>query len=91
MQIDENRLNEYLKRFETTVCPLCKHNIWTVSSTVFQAIEFGEKYSLGDTTYPMIALTCVNCGNTFFINTMVSGLMEDKVSSRKSESNGNIE
>ena len=77
MKIEQSKLNEYLKKIHGSVCPLCGNNHWNISDQVFQAIEFDYKgILLGGASYPMVSLTCDNCGNTYFINALKSGLLD---------------
>ena len=77
MKIEQSKLNEYLKKIHGSVCPLCGNNHWNISDQVFQAIEFDYKgILLGGASYPMVPLTCDNCGNSYFINALKSGLLD---------------
>ncbi|RHU95684.1 hypothetical protein DXC04_08415 [Dorea sp. OM07-5] len=77
MKVEQSKLNEYLKKIHGSVCPLCGNNHWNISDQVFQAVEFDYKGILiGGTSFPMVPLTCDNCGNTYFINALKSGLID---------------
>lgn len=81
MKVKREKLDEYLKKIHGTPCPLCGNNKWEISDQVFQAVEFSYKGLLvGGASFPMIPLTCVNCGNTYFINALVSKLIDPKES-----------
>lgn len=77
MKIDENRLKSYTKRIKPTSCPLCGNNHWTFSDTIFQLTEFDTKgIIVGGAVFPVIPLTCNNCGNTYFINVLSAKLID---------------
>ena len=77
MKVEQSKLNEYLKKIHGSVCPLCGNIHWNISDQVFQAVEFDYKGILtGGASFPMVPLTCDNCGNTYFINALKSGLID---------------
>ena len=77
MKLSQEKLNNYLKKIHGSICPLCNNNKWTISDQVFQALEFDyEGLLIGGTSYPIVPLTCQNCGNTYFINALISGLID---------------
>jgi predicted nucleic-acid-binding Zn-ribbon protein len=80
MKINQEKLNNYLQTIHGSICPLCGNNNWTISDQVFQAIEFDYKGILiNGASYPMVPLTCTTCGNTYFINALVAGLIDKEV------------
>ena len=77
MRVDKKRLDAYLERIHGTTCPLCGNIHWEIADTIFQAIEFDHKGILiNGSSFPMVPLTCINCGNTYFINALVSKLID---------------
>jgi len=79
MRVEKSRLDEYLKKIHGTTCPLCGNMHWEITDTVFQAIEFDRKGILiNGSSYPVVPLTCKNCGNTYFINALVAKLIDPK-------------
>ena len=77
MNIEESKVNAYLKRITPPACPLCGQKNWSVSTQVFQAPEYHRDTLIANgATPPMIPLVCVNCGNTYFINAIVAKLIE---------------
>lgn len=77
MKVNKDKMEVYLKKIRATVCPLCGNNKWGITEHVFQAIEFDQKgIILGGAAYPIVPLTCENCGNTFFINAFVADLID---------------
>lgn len=54
-------------------CPVCQNQQWNISDTIFELREFQEGNLLigGDSRiYPVITVTCMNCGNTLFLNAL---------------------
>ncbi len=77
MKINQERLNAYLNKISGSPCPLCRNNKWQLNNTVFQTIEYDTKgIILGGASYPVVPLTCMHCGNTYFINALVADLID---------------
>lgn len=77
MKLDQEKVNMYLNKIHASSCPLCDNNNWTISDTVFQSIEFDYRGILiNGASYPVVPLTCSACGNTYFINALVAGLID---------------
>ena len=57
-------------------CSLCNSSKWEVSDTIFELREFngGDLVQGGDSIYPVIPITCSNCGNTLFLNAVKMGV-----------------
>ena len=84
MRVEKERLDAYLKKIHGTTCPLCGNRHWDITDTVFQAIEFDHKGILiNGSSFPMVPLTCRNCGNTYFINALISKLIDPKDQQQK--------
>ena len=77
MEVNQSRLDAYLKKISPAACPLCGDSKWTISKKVFQALEYeATGIFASKNTYPMVPLTCRTCGNTYFINSLVAGLID---------------
>lgn len=77
MNINDNKIEQFLRKKNIPVCQLCGHNEWTISSKIFQLLEFDTNgLILGGATYPVVPITCNHCGNTLFINAIVAGLID---------------
>lgn len=77
MKVNQKKLENYVKKLHATACPLCGNNHWTFNDTLFQLMEFDTKeVILGGSVFPVIPLTCDNCGNTYFINVISAGLID---------------
>ena len=63
---------------------------WEITDTVFQAIEFDHKsLFINGSTFPIVPLTCNNCGNTYFINALVAKLIDPQEQSQNDNSKAN--
>lgn len=78
MQVDNAKVDEYLKKIHPKTCPLCGGGQWNITTTIYQVPEYEEKGGLlsSKTTIPVVPLSCTNCGNTYFINAIVAKLVE---------------
>ena len=77
MKVNQEKIDNYLKKIHGSICPLCNNNAWTISNQVFQTLEFDYNgLPIGGASYPVVPLTCQYCGNTYFINALISGLIE---------------
>lgn len=77
MKIDQKKLNDYLQKLTPQNCPLCGKGPWIASDTVFQLIEYNQNaIVVGGPVLPVLPLTCESCGNTIFINAIVSKLID---------------
>ena len=76
--IDTQKLIAHLKdKWLGRPCPMCQVGNWNVSDKVFELREFyGGGLRLGGVPiYPVIPVTCNNCGNTVFINPITAGVL----------------
>ena len=88
MKANRDKMDIYLQKIRATACPLCGNNKWNINDRVFQAIEYDHKgILLGGAAYPIVPLTCVNCGNTYFINALVAGLIDKEDSEEVNKAN----
>lgn len=64
------------------VCPLCGVNQWAVGDQVFELLPYGRGGGRGGVTllggpvYPVLPVTCGNCGNALLLNAFVLGLLD---------------
>ena len=85
MRIEKERMNEYLERVKGCACPLCRGKQWKITDRVFVIPELEvDKFETESAAIPVLPLTCVNCGNTFFINVLAAKLA-DKPQGKKVE------
>lgn len=84
MKVDQKRIEQYIKKIKPAVCPLCGQRNWSFSNKIFQLIEFEEKgIVLGGAAFPVIPLTCDNCGNTYLVNALLADLIDRPESGEK--------
>lgn len=79
----KNKVREWLESKATVAfsCPICASRSWNMSDMIFELREFqGGGIVLGGDShiYPVVPLTCEKCGNTYFINAMKLGIIEQK-------------
>ena len=61
-------------------CSICGHDQWMVGSYVPMFVTANvNKPSLGGPTYPLVALVCLTCGNTHFINLLQLGFEREEL------------
>lgn len=84
MKIEDKKIDEYIKKINVSKCPLCGDNNWTITDRILQLSS--ESAEGKNTLFPVIPLTCQNCGNTYFINVIVAGLI-DKNQSKENTAN----
>lgn len=77
MKADEKKVEKYIKSIEPHACPLCGKEEWTVSPHIYQVPEFDYNGILvSGAMYPVIAISCDNCGNTYFVNAIQAGILD---------------
>jgi hypothetical protein len=78
-----NKLFEKMSKFsEQFVCPICHYEPLNLNDTIFELREFqGGDLVVGgmQSVFPVIPITCPQCGYTMFINAMISNLIEGTV------------
>lgn len=60
-------------------CSLCGGNSWNLNNTIFELKEFtGTNMIIGGgiSLFPVLVVTCNNCGNTLFLNAIKQGVIE---------------
>ncbi|MFX0204102.1 MAG: hypothetical protein ACFFCW_49015 [Candidatus Hodarchaeota archaeon] len=77
-KIDVNAVVDWLnQRWEgAKLCPICRNNNWNISQNPVELREFhGGGLVLGGPIYPLISITCKNCGHTLLFNAITAGLL----------------
>ena len=58
-------------------CPICDSNSWYVSKKVFELREYHNGKLIGGAPiFPVIPVTCNNCGNTVMVSAVKAGAIE---------------
>jgi hypothetical protein len=54
-------------------CPVCNTNDWNINPKIGQIINAATM--AGGTSYPVLLISCTNCGNTLSINAVIAGVL----------------
>ena len=82
MQLSDEQQKQLIKRLDEIwkqkTCPICKHDEWSVSDTVYEVREFhGGMTVIGSgSVVPVIVVTCEYCGYTQFFNAISLGIVQ---------------
>lgn len=70
-----NHLNE---KWKSQPCPMCGSNSWNVSDKIYELREFhdGNLVIGSGSIFPVVPVSCNNCGNSIFVNALMSGAIE---------------
>lgn len=78
--IDSNKFIHFLdsKWTNSVQCPICNATNWNTSNEIFEMSKFHREGGLfvGGLRIPLIPISCTNCGYTFFINAIISGVVD---------------
>ena len=74
-------------KWKIGVCPMCGKKEWNVVPDIHTLLGVDEE---GNMTYggkfiPLVAVVCKNCGNTVFVNPIVTGVVIDDGSTKHAE------
>lgn len=69
----EKFLSELNRLWTNKNCPMCGQNRWNVDNNLVTTVKVAENsgIELGGQVMPLVAVTCMNCGNVMFINPLV--------------------
>ena len=83
MKLNQEQKEKLITKLEQpgwgNACAVCKQSHWNISDTIFELREFQSgNLVIGSQSiiYPVIAMTCANCGNTVFLNAIIMGVLE---------------
>lgn len=58
-------------------CEICDNENWSLADELITQFSFSpSQIQIGGKSFPLIILTCDNCGNTKFINAIVSKVVD---------------
>ncbi len=59
-------------------CPMCGKNHWNIDTSVVTPLKVNENsgISIGGSIFPIVPITCSNCGNVVFVNPLVIGALD---------------
>lgn len=70
-----DKLNEI---WQIKHCNICHDSNWSLSDQIFDMREFNDgNLIVGGSVYPVIPVTCLNCGNTHLLNPLVLGILKN--------------
>jgi predicted nucleic-acid-binding Zn-ribbon protein len=79
-KIDAKKFEQWLnRRWKTSVnCPICNSFDWTYGDRLYELREYqGEKVmQRAVNVYPLVTVTCNQCGYTRFFNAIIAGHMK---------------
>lgn len=60
-------------KWKTKICPMCHKNNWNMGKKLVSPMNLSEggDIELGGSVMPLVAMTCMNCGNVLFVNPLV--------------------
>lgn len=87
----ENVIKHLNLKWGNRPCPMCGSNMWNVSDKVYELREFhnGDLILGTGPIFPIIPVTCNNCGNSIMVNALMAGAIEKpNVELNEGEQNG---
>lgn len=74
IEVDFNRIAQILEEKwpEPRKCPICSNENWDISNRIF---TLRGVFKLSE-AYPVVAVTCTNCGFSRFFNLIVLGILK---------------
>jgi len=87
--IDEHKINrekllDFLNsKWKNNLCACCGQNNWHVWDEAYElrAFRWGNMVIWGAPIIPVVPIICNNCGNTLFVNAIMSWVIENKIPS----------
>lgn len=78
---DEDKMLEHInEKWINKVCPYCGKSEWNFDGRIYTPVELHDGNIVrvqGENMFlPLVAVTCINCGNTVFVNTITAGCMK---------------
>ncbi len=84
MQLSEEQQKKAIDRlteFFSKSCESCSGHDWLLNDKIFEMREFNDgNFVLGGktTVFPVITISCKQCGNTYLFNAILLGLIDKK-------------
>ena len=73
-------------KYHSKACQVCQSTDWKITDAIFELREFtGGQITLDTDSmiYPVIPLSCANCGTTLFLNALDLGVLDHASLMRK--------
>lgn len=80
-KLTEDQLHKLLEalrvKWGARQCPMCGTAGFTVEGSLFMLLQYtpGVGLRLGGPVFPVVPVTCNNCGNTILVNAVVADLI----------------
>jgi len=87
-KIDKSKFEEHINsKWNNRICPMCQGSEWSYDEDIQSSIYVNEKkrFNFAEKFSPLISVTCVNCGNTLFVNGLVAKSIIDTPEENKGE------
>ena len=90
MTLDNDQISKvinYLNRYGSAMCAVCRHDEWRISGTMFQLPEYaappsgyfpdeqGRLVWRAPEVFPVIPVVCKTCGNMLLISAVAAGVV----------------
>jgi len=74
----QNVIKHLSEKWGNQSCPMCGSNDWNVSDTIYELRKYhgGNLIIGGGPILPIVPIICNNCGNSIFINAIISGAID---------------
>lgn len=79
-KIDINKVQKFIwNKWKNFQCTCCNENNWHISDEAYElrAFRWGNMVVWWVPIIPVVPVTCNNCGNTIFINAVVSKIIDN--------------
>lgn len=76
---DKQKFVDFLnEKWDGRGCPVCGKGPWSVSDDIFEIRDYNNGNIIlgGGAIIPIIPVTCLNCGNTIFVNAILAGAVK---------------
>ena len=79
VKLNENKFVDAINtKWANTKCPMCNENNWNLNDHLVAPVYLSESgdFQLRGDVMPLVAITCLNCGNVLFINPLVNNTLD---------------
>lgn len=75
----EKFLNVLNRLWTNKNCPMCSQNRWNVDNNLVTVLRVAKNggVELGGQVMPLVAVTCMNCGNVMFVNPLANQCIDE--------------
>src|SRR5438045_4209622 len=70
------KVSEWIERHSKGGCPVCGHRKWKLAPDLVEIRPYYGITFLGGPIYPLVLLTCENCGYVFLFHAMMTGALD---------------